>query len=608
VLLPPPPPAKFKPEGGEDGAAAAEGGEDGAAAPEGDEGGDLEVELTLGRGSRAAQDYQFHLRLDTGKTGGVEPPAEESVEFEIFEGETFGASGVYTTYKDAHYVVEVVDEDGLRIDFDLLPHLAPTVELEVFRSGAERAIHRKALRRAGDDGYFSFETVHPKLSGEYRYVFSATFGSAADAGGGEPLREEKVYVMKTTSARSFVGGALALHSHLRAFEILSQEKYAPTRIFLDLQRPVLAANPLTTDVENLKRGLLAIVAALPRGSLNEGAQGFSEEFREAWESHVLSAGTAVELAEAIVILEKCLNLKWINQKKKPQLSSAAHFLRMATPAAFALRLLALDACINYDKLDAASRRRGRSSASPAPAPAPAAKSKVSGSGRKRKVRTIIYDEEEEDDDEEWNDYGRSAVPQRRAAKKAQESMYKEWSSEEEPESEDFDDEEEEEEEPEPPKRSSKRRKSASPTTQRSSSRSSGGGASSNSNVSSYEEPDVDADDVEGDFDFSNWRGRCSFAIARLRLQNIALPFNTPVDTGTYTDYLDFVERPMDLSKIALRNDEKWYDSYDEILRDVRLMRDNCKRYNGEETLISVHAAQLVTKFTRFVEEAGGGSD
>lgn len=57
--------------------------------------------------------------------------------------------------------------------------------------------------------------------------------------------------------------------------------------------------------------------------------------------------------EALLLMESCLDPKWLKpwyrgvQQKMP---STSHLLRLATPAAVALRLFALDRAILYDKV------------------------------------------------------------------------------------------------------------------------------------------------------------------------------------------------------------------------------------------------------------------
>lgn len=60
-----------------------------------------------------------------------------------------------------------------------------------------------------------------------------------------------------------------------------------------------------------------------------------------------------ELMEAVLLMESCLDIKWLKpwyrgvQQKMP---STSHLLRLSTPAAVALRLFALDRAILYDKV------------------------------------------------------------------------------------------------------------------------------------------------------------------------------------------------------------------------------------------------------------------
>lgn len=57
--------------------------------------------------------------------------------------------------------------------------------------------------------------------------------------------------------------------------------------------------------------------------------------------------------EALLLLESCLDPKWLKPWYKPaqqKMQSTSHLLRLSTPAAVALRLFGLDRAILYDKV------------------------------------------------------------------------------------------------------------------------------------------------------------------------------------------------------------------------------------------------------------------
>lgn len=60
-----------------------------------------------------------------------------------------------------------------------------------------------------------------------------------------------------------------------------------------------------------------------------------------------------DLMEALLLLESCLDPKWLKPWYRPaqqKMQSTLQLLRLSTPAAVALRLFALDRAILYDKV------------------------------------------------------------------------------------------------------------------------------------------------------------------------------------------------------------------------------------------------------------------
>lgn len=73
-------------------------------------------------------------------------------------------------------------------------------------------------------------------------------------------------------------------------------------------------------------------------------------------------------------------------------------------------------------------------------------------------------------------------------------------------------------------------------------------------------------------------------------------FHVPVDTNTYIDYLDHVERPMDFSTIKTKLQFNCYETEDEFKNDILLVYDNCIKYNGAESPLGKIADQLKYDF------------
>lgn len=62
-----------------------------------------------------------------------------------------------------------------------------------------------------------------------------------------------------------------------------------------------------------------------------------------------------ELMEALLLMESCLDHKWLKPWYRPvqqKMASTSYLLRLSTPAAVALHLFALDQAILYDKVSA----------------------------------------------------------------------------------------------------------------------------------------------------------------------------------------------------------------------------------------------------------------
>ena len=88
---------------------------------------------------------------------------------------------------------------------------------------------------------------------------------------------------------------------------------------------------------------------------------------------------------------------------------------------------------------------------------------------------------------------------------------------------------------------------------------------------------------------------------------LSAPFRTPVDweKGGLTNYLQVVERPMDLGTIGAKLDgAEPYATTAELLADVDLVWAKCIKYNGEGAWISEHAQQLREHTAKKVKQLG----
>jgi histone acetyltransferase len=61
------------------------------------------------------------------------------------------------------------------------------------------------------------------------------------------------------------------------------------------------------------------------------------------------------------------------------------------------------------------------------------------------------------------------------------------------------------------------------------------------------------------------------------------PFRKPVDTAEVPDYLNVITAPMDLSTMSKRLESEHYKSISEFTNDLKLVADNCRKYNDPDT-------------------------
>lgn len=61
------------------------------------------------------------------------------------------------------------------------------------------------------------------------------------------------------------------------------------------------------------------------------------------------------------------------------------------------------------------------------------------------------------------------------------------------------------------------------------------------------------------------------------------PFRKPVDPNEVPDYLSVITSPMDLATMSKRLESEHYKSISEFTADLKLIADNCRKYNDPET-------------------------
>ncbi|KAG7365261.1 serine/threonine protein kinase containing WD-40 repeat domain [Nitzschia inconspicua] len=82
----------------------------------------------------------------------------------------------------------------------------------------------------------------------------------------------------------------------------------------------------------------------------------------------------------------------------------------------------------------------------------------------------------------------------------------------------------------------------------------------------------------------------------LQKPDISTYFSMPVDQERYYDYGVMIEVPMDLMFVKRRLRNRYYGSKLSVVADLRLIRDNCIKYNTSENEISKAAVDMCNEF------------
>ena len=72
-------------------------------------------------------------------------------------------------------------------------------------------------------------------------------------------------------------------------------------------------------------------------------------------------------------------------------------------------------------------------------------------------------------------------------------------------------------------------------------------------------------------------------LEKLKRHEHSWPFLEPVDPEEVPDYYDVIKLPIDLSTIEQRLKKDYYRTKDIFVSDVRLIFENCRTYNSEQT-------------------------
>jgi bromodomain-containing factor 1 len=102
---------------------------------------------------------------------------------------------------------------------------------------------------------------------------------------------------------------------------------------------------------------------------------------------------------------------------------------------------------------------------------------------------------------------------------------------------------------------------------------------------------------------------CSAIMRNLKKHRDAAPFLNPVDYVKLNvlDYPDIVKQPMDLMMVDRKLNASEYASVDEFVADVRLIFNNCFKYNGPEAMISVLCQNVESAFEKSLRQMPASS-
>mmetsp|Transcript_6432 Transcript_6432/g.19477 ORF Transcript_6432/g.19477 Transcript_6432/m.19477 type:complete len:523 (-) Transcript_6432:1167-2735(-) len=97
---------------------------------------------------------------------------------------------------------------------------------------------------------------------------------------------------------------------------------------------------------------------------------------------------------------------------------------------------------------------------------------------------------------------------------------------------------------------------------------------------------------------SKLRRRAGRILANLMKHKFAWPFLQPVDPVEQNcpDYLEVVKTPMDLGTVSTAYSKNMYTSTKDLVKDVRLVWNNCRAYNSEDTDLHKYVVVLEKLF------------
>jgi hypothetical protein len=343
------------------------------------------------------------------------PPEEAAVEFEDDDAleADMSEDGALQFNARQFYAVALVDSEGQRLRLPAsLPHRVCFDILlgdgKIAHEELDQCWRSSDVADAPSDMLYFFCSIRFKKVGKFQLRFYLQPSEEASPEALQRIEALKVpplvYTISVTATFSRTGAAAAL-AKLEGAQRLEQQRSssggrsrqgtAATATGVGFSLDVELNLPFEVDeFVALKQGLVAVASVLPSGALKEpefgelhaaGPDGWqwTPLLSSSWVNYVGCAKTCQELAEALLLLEACINPKWLKPWYKQILNSfpaTPYLLRLSTPSATALRLYLLDRALLYDKVQ--------------PRPIPEVQDVVIGRRRTRHAPSRYAEEEE----------------------------------------------------------------------------------------------------------------------------------------------------------------------------------------------------------------------
>jgi bromodomain-containing factor 1 len=97
---------------------------------------------------------------------------------------------------------------------------------------------------------------------------------------------------------------------------------------------------------------------------------------------------------------------------------------------------------------------------------------------------------------------------------------------------------------------------------------------------------------------------CGAIMRNLKKHRDAAPFLHPVDyiKLNVPDYPKVIKYPMDLTTVDKKLNTGEYDSVEEFINDIRLVFNNCYKFNGPEAMISMLCQNVESAFEKSLRQ------